>query len=184
MNFLIFDNQPFKIKSMNNIILKNGIFGSLVVCGVMAYVSYAMKTNPDMQPSYALGFGSMFVASLFVLFGILQQRKTDNGVIGFGKAFKTGLFISLIISTIYVLVWLVIYYNYFPDFIEKYSEIMKKVTPPEELAARQEEMEFYKKAYESPLGVIALTYMEILIFVLPMTLIYALIAAFALKKKQ
>lgn len=184
MNFLIFDNQPFKFISMNNIILKNGIFGSLVVCGVMVYVTYAMKTNPDMQPSMALGFGSMFVASLFVLFGILQQKKADNDVISFGKAFKTGLFISLIISTIYVLVWLVIYYQFFPDFIEKYGEIMKKVTPPEELPARQEEMEFYKKAYETPLGVIGLTYMEILIFILPMTLIYSAIAAFILKKKQ
>ena len=169
---------------MNNIILKNGIFGGLVVSAVMCYVTYSMKTNPDMQPSMALGFGSMFVASLFVLFGILQQRKTTNDMISFGKAFKTGLYIALIISTIYVLVWLVIYYNFFPDFIEKYGEIMKKVTPPEELAARQEEMEFYKKAYESPLGVIGLTYMEILILILPMTLVYSLIAAFALKKNK
>lgn len=168
---------------MNNIILKNGIFGSLVVCGLMVYVSYAMKTNPDMQPSMALGFGSMFVASLFVLFGILQQKKANNDIISFGKAFKTGLYIALLISTIYVLVWLVIYYNFFPDFVEKYGEIMKKVTPPEELAARQEELEFYKKAYESPLGVIGLTYMEILIFIVPMTLVYSLIVAFALKKK-
>ena len=151
--------------------------------GVMIYVSYAMKTNPDMQPSYLLGFGSKFVASFFVLFGILQQKKADNNVISFRKAFKTGFFITLIISTIYVLAWLVIYYNFFPDFVEKYAEIMKKVTPPEELAARQDELEFYRKAYATPFGVIALTYMEILIFLLPATLVYSLIVVFALKKK-
>ena len=183
-NILLYLIFNLKLIAMNKIILKNGIFGGLVVSAVMFYVSYSMKSNPDMEPSMVLGFGSMIIAFLFILFGILQQKKVNNDTISFWEAFKTGLFIAIITSTIYVAVWLVIYYNYFPDFIERYGEIMKKITPPEELAARQEEMEFYKKAYKSPLGVIGLTYMEILPLGIVFDLIYSLVVAFILKKKQ
>lgn len=164
---------------MNNIILKNGFFGGLIVSAVMIYVTYAMKTNLNMQPSYILGFGSMIIAFSFIIFGILQQRKANNEIISFLKALKTGVFIAFVISTIYVLVWLIIFYNFFPDFVEKYGEIMKRVTPAEELVARQEELEFYKKVYQSPVGIIGMTYVEIF----PLGIIFALISALILKKK-
>jgi hypothetical protein len=164
---------------MNNIILKNGIFGGLVVSAVMCYVTYSMKSNPDMEPNMYLGFGSMLVAFSFIVFGILQQRKANNDVLNFGSAFKTGVLIALITSTIYVLVWLVIFYNFFPDFIERYGEIMVKNTPAEDLAAKQEELEWMKGVYKSPLGIIGMTYVEIL----PLGIVAALVSAFILKKK-
>lgn len=164
---------------MNNIILKNGIFGGLVVSAVMAYVTYSMKSNQDMEPNMYMGFGSMIVAFTFIVFGILQQRNANNDTISFGAAFKTGLFIAFITSTIYVLVWLFIYYNYFPDFIERYGEIMAKNTPAEELAAKQEELEWMKGVYKSPLGIIGMTYVEIF----PLGIVVALISALILKKK-
>ncbi len=168
---------------MNSIILKNGIFGGLIVSAGMIFVTYSMKTNPTELPSMVFGFGSMIAAFIFILVGILQQKKANNDQISFGAAFKTGFFIALITSTIYVLVWLVIYYNYFPNFIEKYSEIAFKNYPADELATKKEEMEFYKKAYESPLGVIGLTYMEILPLGVVCSLIYAVVGAFLFKKK-
>ena len=164
---------------MNNIIIKNGIFGGLVVSAVMAYVTYSMKTNPDMEPNMVIGFGSMIVAFAFIVFGILQQRKANNEIISFGAAFKTGFLIALITSTIYVLVWLVIYYNFFPDFIERYGEIMVKNTPAEDLAAKQEELEWMKSVYKSPLGIIGMTYVEIF----PLGIVVALLSAAILKKK-
>ncbi len=164
---------------MNNIVLKNGIFGGLVVSAVMCYVTYSMKSNPDMEPNMYLGFGSMLVAFSFIVFGILQQRKANNDVLNFGSAFKTGVLIALITSTIYVLVWLVIFYNFFPDFIERYGEIMVKNTPAEDLAAKQEELEWMKGVYKSPLGIIGMTYVEIL----PLGIVAALVSAFILKKK-
>lgn len=164
---------------MSNIILKNGIFGGLVVSVVMAYVTYSMKTNPNMEPNMVIGFGSMLVAFAFIIFGILQQRKANNDVISFGAAFKTGLLIAFITSTIYVLVWLIIYYNFFPDFLEKYSEIALKDLPASELAAKNEELAQYKEIYKSPLGIIGMTYVEIF----PLGIVFALISAAILKKK-
>jgi hypothetical protein len=164
---------------MNNIILKNGIFGGLVVSAVMCYVTYSMKSNPEMEPNIYLGFGSMLVAFSFIVFGILQQRKANNDIISFAAAFKTGLLIAFITSTIYVLVWLVIFYNFFPDFIERYSEIALKNIPTEEVAAKQEELEWMKGVYKSPIGIIGMTYVEIF----PLGIVAALISALILKKK-
>lgn len=168
---------------MNKIILKNGIFGGLTVCVGMIYISYTLINDPNVMPSMTFGFASMFVAFLFVLFGILQQRKANNDVISFGAAFKTGILITLITSTIYVLVWLVIYYNYFPDFIERMAEITKKITPPEELEKELENIEVYRNIYKTPQGIIGMTYFEILPMGTILTLIYSAIAAFIMKKK-
>ena len=101
---------------MKNCIVKNGLLGGLVVSSFMIGVSFYMKANPDNEPSMVLGFASMFLAFLFVVLGIKQQRDANNGALTFGKAFLTGIFISVIIATIYVIVWLIIYYNFFPDF--------------------------------------------------------------------
>ncbi len=162
-----------------NITLKNGIFGGLLVSAGMVYVTCTMKANPTELPSMAFGFGSMIIAFIFILFGILQQKKANNDVISFGAAFKTGVLIAFITSTIYVLVWLFIYYNYIPDFIERYGEIIAKNTPAEKLAAKQEELEWMKGVYKSPLGIIGMTYVEIF----PLGIVFALISALILKKK-
>ena len=73
---------------MNQIILKNGCFGGLIVSAVMCFVTYSMKSNPDIEPNMFIGFGSMILAFSFVIFGILQQRKASQDVISFGNAFK------------------------------------------------------------------------------------------------
>lgn len=164
---------------MKNLIFKNGIFGGIIVSIVMISMVLYMKTYPDREPSSILGFGSMLLAFIFVIIGIKQQRETNNGSITFGKALVTGLSISLVISTIYVLVWLVIYYNFFPDFMEQYSKMVLKNTSPEELTAKTAEMDQMKEWYKNPILVILLTLME----VFPIGIVVSLIGALVLKKK-
>jgi hypothetical protein len=164
---------------MKNSILKNGIFGGIIVSIVMISMMLYMKTYPDREPSAIVGFGSMLLAFLFVILGIKQQCETNNGVITFGKAFLTGLSISLVISTIYVLVWLIIYYNFFPDFMEQYSKMVLKNTNSEELAAKTAEMNQMKGWYKNPIMIILLTFMEIL----PIGIVVSLIGALVYKKK-
>jgi hypothetical protein len=164
---------------MQNIIFKNGILGGIIVSIVMISMIWYMKANPGVQPNAILGFISMFSAFTFLILGIKQQRQIDNGTITFGSAFLTGLGISFVISTIYVLVWLIIYYNFFPDFMDKYSEMVLKNTNPEELTAKITEMNQMKEWYKNPLMIILLTYMEIL----PIGIVVSLIGALILKKK-
>ena len=165
---------------MNNIVLKNGIFGGLVVSAFMVCVTIYMKSNPNQEPSMILGFASMILAFFFVVWGIKQHRELNGGVISLGKAFVTGLLISLIISTIYVLVWLVILYNFFPNFMDHYAEMAIKNANPEEVEKVTSEMNTYKEMYKSPIMVILLTYMEIL----PLGIVVSFLSALILKKKQ
>ena len=95
---------------MKNIILKNGLIGAAIVISFMIGVTIYMKAYPNTEPSMFLGFASMFLAFMFVVIGIKQQREANNGIITFGRAFSTGLYISIIISTLYVIAWLIILY--------------------------------------------------------------------------
>lgn len=164
---------------MNNNIIKNGILGGIVVSIVMIGMTIYMKANPDNEPNAIIGFVSMFLAFIFVILGIKQQREANNGVLSFGKAFATGLLISVVISIIYVIVWLIIYYNFFPNFMEQYSAMVLKNTKPEEIAAKTAEMNQFKEWYKSPIMVILLTFMEIL----PIGIVVSLVGALILKKK-
>jgi len=156
---------------MKKIIFKNGLLGGLLVSTTMVLTTVFMKAYPDKEPSMVLGFFSMFLAFLFVIIGIKQQEALNESGVSFWKSFITGLYISALISTIYVLVWLVIYYNFFPDFMENYSAIVLKNAKPEELAAKTLEMNYMKEAYKNPLLVILYTYMEIF----PLGILVALI---------
>jgi hypothetical protein len=87
------------------------------------------------------------------------RDNVNNGVITFGKAFSIGLFITLLVSTIYVLVWLVEYYNFYPDFMEKYTAMEIKNLQSSGLdatvvQAQIEELNQMKESYKNPLFVI------------------------------
>lgn len=165
---------------MNNIILKNGLFGSIIVSALLISITLYMKANPEKDVSMMFGFAGMLLAFFFVVKGIKQQRNANNDVISFGKAFLTGFWITLIISTIYVLVWLVILYNFFPNFMEHYANMAIEKASPAEVAKVTEEMNTYKEMYKNPIMVILLTYMEIL----PLGIVFSLVSALILKKKQ
>lgn len=164
---------------MTRNIFKNGILGGLIAAAVMSAMVFYMKANPGTQPSAILGFIGMIFAFIFLILGIKENRESNNGSISFGKAFLTGLGISFIISTIYVVAWLIIFYNFFPDFIEKYSDMVLKNTNPEDLAAKTTEINQMKEWYKSPLMIILLTFMEIF----PLGILISLIAGYFLKKK-
>lgn len=164
---------------MNKIILKNGLFGSIIVSALLVFVTMYMRANPEKEVSMFIGFTVMTLAFFFLVWGIKQQREANNGSISFGKAFMTGFWISLIISTIYVLVWLIILYNFFPNFAEHYTDMAIQKASPDEVAKVTEEMNSFKEMYKNPIMVILFTYMEIL----PLGIVISFISALILKKK-
>ncbi|AWM14593.1 DUF4199 domain-containing protein [Flavobacterium sp. NRK F10] len=169
---------------MKTIILKNGLIGGLIVSAFMIYGTVSLMNDPDFQPNYVLGFGGMILAFLFIFTGVFQYRRENNGTVSFKKALVLGVLIALLISTIYVLIWLIEYYTFFPDFIEKYGqfqleEAKKTITDPELLAQKEEEIKQFGELYKNPVMVIVITYTEIL----PLGLVFALIAALVFKKK-
>lgn len=170
---------------MKKLLLTYGLIAGAIVTVFMAYGVYSLNKNPDYEGSMILGYTGMLVAFSFVFIGIKSFRdKQNNGTITFGKALKIGALISLIASTVYVGVWLIEYYCFYPDFMEKYSEnVLKKLDAATmtatEINAKKEEIAMYKELYKNPVWVILLTYTEIL----PLGLIVALISSLILKKK-
>jgi hypothetical protein len=56
---------------MKNIILKNALFGGIIVCMVMISMTFYMKANPNNQPNAIVGFASMLLA-FAVIIGMLN----------------------------------------------------------------------------------------------------------------
>lgn len=164
------------------------VFGSVSAAILMIWVIFiaVMCCNyPNFEGNMWLGYGSMIVAFSFIFVAIKNFRdKYNDGAVGFGKAFQIGLYIALIASTMYVLTWLVDFYYFIPDFMDKYvahvlTQAKEHGATVAEIAQKKADMAGYIQMYKSPFGVIVLTYLE----VLPIGLIMAVIAALILKRK-
>ncbi len=166
---------------MKKIALVFGLVIGTILCINMVYMVNLIYTNAEFIANDVLGYAAMVVIFSLVFFGIRNFRnKQLDGVISFAKAFKTGLLIVFVGSTMYVLVWLFYYYLFVPDFIDQYTAYVLRVCPASELAAKTAEMENFKELYKNPLFVILITYFE----VFPIGLVVALVSALILKKKS
>ena len=147
----------------------------------MVLLVKVIYNNPSDKANDIVGYAAMVVMFSLIFFGIRNYRnKQLNGIITFGKAFKTGALIALVGSTIYVIVWLFYYYLVVPDFIEVYTERVLNTCSPSDLEAKTKQMASFKEMYKNPLFIILITYTE----VLPIGLVVALVSALILKKKQ
>lgn len=163
-----------------------GLINGILICSMMIYSTAACCKNPETKGNDVLGYASMLVAAAFIFIGIKHFRdKYQDGFISFSKAFQVGLLITLIASTMYVVVWLIDYYVFIPEFMDKYSEHVlfrakSAGATPAELAEKAKEMAEFKEMYKNPLFVVLITFVE----VLPIGLIVALISAAVLKRKK
>ena len=170
---------------MKKIVLQNGLIGGLIVASTMLISVYKFYAEQNFEPSYVIGFVGMLLAFLFVFIGTKQYRDYTESSITFGKMFKVSFLITLIIATIYVVAWMIVYKNFFPDFMEKFADIsIKKLqdsgADAQAITAKTAEMNQMKEWYKNPLSVILLTYMEIL----PLGLVISLISALVFMKKR
>jgi NADH:ubiquinone oxidoreductase subunit 6 (subunit J) len=171
---------------MKRIVIVCGLIAGLIVSAMMVIsIAFCYKKG-NFEGNIWLGYTSMLIAFSLIFVGIKNYRdKHNNGVISFGKAFKIGLYISLVASTLYVAVWLIDYYFFVPDFMDKYANSMidqKKAAgaSPAEISKEVATMEGYKEMYKNPLMVVLFTYFEIL----PVALVVSLISALLLKRKR
>ncbi|MRS60533.1 DUF4199 domain-containing protein [Larkinella terrae] len=171
---------------MKKIILICGFIAGFVLTTVMAVSTVMCYMYQNFESNMALGYASMVLAFSLIFVGIKNYRDTyNNQIISFGKAFKIGLYITLIASTMYVITWLIEYYVFIPDFMDKYTahvlrEAKTAGASTEELASKSSEMDMYKKMYKNPLFVVLLTYAE----VFPIGLVISLICALILKRND
>lgn len=174
-------------KMKKNILIYGLISGILVSIFMLASVNYLShcEGNVDYETSMLIGFASMLIAFSLVYVGIRNYRdKYNGGVISFGKAFKIGILMVLIASTIYVIAWLIDYFFFIPDFMDKYSanELAKlKASGASQVKIDEEtkKMANFARWYKNPFFNAMMTYIEIL----PVGLVVTLISSLILRRK-
>ena len=167
---------------------------TVLICGLIAgFISASLfiglmivgDDGKHSEDGMLIGYTLMILAFSFIFVGTkITRDKHQGGVISFGKAFRVGLYITLIASTIYVVMWLFTYYLVMPDFAEHYSaQMLEKMkasgASAAELAREQAEMARFNQMYKNPFFNAMITYTEIL----PVGLLMSLISALILKKK-
>ena len=133
-----------------------------------------------------VGYTTIVVSLLLVPFGIWSYRENVGaGNITFVRAFAVGILITLISCICYVVAWEIVYFNFLPDFADKYSAYMVEKAKAsgasqQAIDAILQEMKNMKSMLDNPLTNAALTFTE----PFPVGLIITTISAAILRKKR
>jgi hypothetical protein len=173
---------------MKRTVLTYGLIAGAVVSAFMSttmLISAKDKNFEGGTSSMIVGYLGMLIAFTLIFVAVKSYRdKQNNGTITFGKALRIGLLISSIASTLYVITWAIVYKNFLPDYMERYSAAMaaqaKTTLSGPELEAKLDELKKAKEMYATPLGFTLFTYAEIL----PVGILVSLVAALVLKKRK
>lgn len=171
---------------MRKIVLTFGLLASAILASMMS-ISVPLHLEGKISTGNAeiLGYSAMVLSFLMVFVGIRAYReKIGGGTITFGRAFKVGILITLVTAVVYVVTWEIIYYNFLPDFAEKYAamslaEMRADGASATELAEAAKKMDTFQKLYANPFINIGMTFME----VFPVGLLVTLISAAILRRK-
>jgi len=159
------------------------ISGALSSLMMVATVPFADKIGFD--KAEVVGYTVIVLSSLLVFFGIRSYRdNVGNGQITFTKAFAVGISITLISCICYVVTWEVLYFNFLPGFMDKYSVYMVEKLKASgasaaAVQAKLQELKKYKELYDNPFFNALMTFIE----PLPIGLVITLISAAVLRKK-
>jgi len=164
------------------------------VCGVIAgiiSVSWGILSAGGLSDSFSLhtrmifGYAAMLLGFSLIFVAIKNYRDTySSGQITFGKALRIGLLITLIASTVYVVVWMIDYSYFVPDYGDKYeaqaiAEMNVSGASAAEIQRQTAEIASSMAKYKSSAAFrVMFTYLEIV----PIGIVVSLIAALILKK--
>ena len=171
---------------MKRTILICGLIGGLISVGWFLLSEQFFSFNMSMNTRMYFGYATMILGLSVIFVAIKNYRDNYNdGVITFGKAFKIGLFITLIASTVYVVVWMIDFTWFIPDFFDKYrshmlTEMKAHGATAAEIQTKMTELNNGAELYKNPLFNALFTYMEIV----PVGLVISVIAGLILKKKK
>jgi hypothetical protein len=166
------------------------VYGSIAgsVVALMLIISFVIlignspdPADHDMTWGMVIGFTAQFLAMSFIFIATHSYKKNVlGGTIRFWPAFKIGLLISLVASTIYVITWVILYHT-------GSSAVMETMAQQEIAAAKPADVEDVKARwafYRTLPGLILWTYLEILPTGILFSLISALIFWLSSRKKK
>ena len=169
---------------MKKTILTFGLISGALISLMMA-LTVPFQDQIGGGHSYVIGYTTIVLSLLLSFFGIRSYRdNVGKGQITFGRAFAVGLSITVISCICYVVTWEIIYYNFMPDFLDKYAaHVIEKMKAAGATAAaiqqKTEELDKLKVMYKNPLVNMAMTFIE----PFPVGLVITLISAAVLRRK-
>jgi len=170
---------------MKKAVLKFGLIsGAISTLMMMATMPFMEQIGFDY--GLILGYTSIVISFLMVFFGIRWYREEiGQGKITFVRGFAVGILITLISCAFYVISWEIIYFNFLPDFLDKYAayalEKARAAGATEQaLAAQRQELDKFAQMYKNPLINAAFTFLE----PFPVGLLITLVSAAVLRRKE
>jgi len=170
---------------MKKIIWTCGIIAGIISVSWAVVGESMLGDSLNLNTKLILGYTSMIVAFSFIFVAVKNYRDNYNGgTITFGTAFKIGLLVTLIAATVYVIIWMIDFSYFVPDYGDKYqaqamAELRAGGASAAEIKKQGAEMAATMGKYKtSPLFRVMFTYLEIA----PVGIVIALIAALILKK--
>ena len=170
---------------MNKTILTYGLLSGAIASVLMLCTAFYFESSQDTSNGALIGYVGILLSMLIVYFGVRAYREREAGDgWGFGKAFQTGLLITLISCACYVVSWLLVYEFVMPDFMDKYIEqtlaqMRTSGLGEEQIQKEAAKMEEYREMYKNPFVRAGLTFLE----PFPIGLLTTLVSALALRKK-
>jgi hypothetical protein len=167
-------------------VLTFGIISGVVI-SVLMTINVFFAEQIGFDRAVITGYTTMLIAFLLVFFGIKSYRdNVGGGVISFGRAVTVGILIMLITCVFYVVIWEIVYFNFMPDFADKYSaHLIEKSraagATPEQIAQQVEEFKQMKTLLDNPWLSAAVIFIS---EPLPVGLVMTLISAAILRKRR
>lgn len=169
---------------MKKIIWVCGIIAGVISIGWGVLCEGLLSDSLSLNTRMIFGYATMILAFSLIFVGIKNYRDTySDGQITFGKALGIGLWITLIASTVYVVVWMIDYSYFIPDFGDKYqaqaiAEMKASGVSAAEIQKQSAKMAEMMQKYKTNAAYrVMFTYLEIA----PVGILISLIAALILK---
>lgn len=170
---------------MKKVVLQFGFLSGGAMALFLFLTFVALKGPWLFEYGAIVGYAGMILAFSVIFIGVRSYRdQLGQGSISFGKALQIGLLITVISSLCYVVAWLIVYYNFFPDFMDVYTaralEKMRQSGASEAtIQTMTSQMAQYKTYYVNPFFNAAITFIE----PFPVGVVVSLLSALILKKK-
>ena len=171
---------------MKRTVLIFGVISGLISSAMMFLTMPLMQRGTiNFDNGEVIGYTAIFLSFVVVFFGIRSYRESHGGTISFGRGFAVGILITLISCAFYVASWEVIYFNFMPDFTQKYAthqieEMRAKGASEAKIAETKKQMDDFQRMYSNPLMNVAMTFVE----PFPVGLIVTLVSAGILRRRE
>jgi len=168
--------------SMKRIVLTFGLISG-AIASLLMLLQIPLIDRVGFERMEVVGYTAIIASMLLVFFGIRAYREHAGGVVTFGRAFTVGILITLVSCACYVATWQVVYFNFAPDFMDRYSayaieRVRASGASQSEIDATARRMRDFKELYDKPLVNAAFTFME----PFPIGLLVTLVSAAVLRR--